>query len=325
MMESKNVIMAAIDFSPCSAAALREARRLAAWLGAGVTAMHVVTPIPPLAPDPIGLGGIPIPHPTEEQLTAGAHRRWAAFAEMCGGSAGIRFVVEPGSPRDQILEAVRRDRPRMLLVGAFGTADASRGIGTTAAACAQRAATQVMVVREGSAGPFRSVVACVDFSDTSRTALEEAIAIASGDGAALHILHVYSDPWQGLGPPRELGRNMPDFAEAYRSAVERRVKDFCEPLSHELGALKPTIHGLQAPGHADGIMSFINAHGCGLAVLGTRGKFNLRDFFWGSTAERVVREARCSVLAVKPRGFVEPASGRSLADSTAATRIATRL
>lgn len=300
-MESRSLILVAVDFSPCSAAAFREAKRLAAWLGASVTALHVVTPIPPMVPDAIGLGSFAIPLPTDDQLIARARRRWTEFAEACGGAGEARFTIEIGSPRDQVMEAVRREQPRMLLVGAFGTSDAHLGIGTTAAACAQRAATQVMVIRDGSAGPFRSVVACVDFGDTSRLALEEAISVAIGDGSALHILHVYQDPWQGLGPTDDIKRNMPDFAEAYEKAIERRLKEFCEPLAHELGAVKPTIHAVQAPGYADGIKAFITAHRCDLAVLGTRGKFNLRDYFWGSTAERVVREALCSVLAVKPR------------------------
>ena len=40
--------------------------------------------------------------------------------------------------------------------------------------------------------------------------------------------------------------------------------------------------------------------GADLIVLGTRGKTNLRDILLGSTAERVLAESRCSVLAVKP-------------------------
>jgi universal stress protein E len=316
-MKPKYQILVAVDFSPCSAAAFREAQRLAAWLGASVTALHVVTPAPTLVPDPVGIGSLAIPLPTDDQLMASARRRWTEFAESCGGAGGARFTIEVGNPRDEILEVVRRERPRMLLVGASGTADAHRGIGTTAAACAQRAATQVMVVRQGAGGPFRSVVACVDFADASRLALEEAIGIATADGSALHILHVYQDPWHWQEPSDEAKRNMPDFAEAYHTALERRVKKFCGPLAHELGALKATIHAVQAPGYADGIKAFISANHCDLAVLGTRGKFNLRDFFWGSTAERVVREALCSVLAVKPRVSADPSRYEPFADTAA--------
>lgn len=313
-MESKNIILVAVDFSPCSAAAFREAKRLGAWLGASVTALHVVTPIPALVPDLMGLGSLAIPVPTADQLIASARQRWSAFAEACGGAEKVRFIIEVGIPRDQILETVRRERPRMLLVGAFGMAESHLGIGTTASACAQRAATQVMVVREGSGGPFRSVVACVDFGETSRLAIEEAIRIAAQDGAALHILHVYTDPWHGLSRSDDIKRHLPDFGVA----VERGVKEFCEPLAHELGALKTTIHAVQAQRHADGIKAFVTAHHCDLAVLGTRGKFNLRDYFWGSTAERVVREAQCSVLAVKPPAPVEHGVHEPSADTGAA-------
>jgi nucleotide-binding universal stress UspA family protein len=40
--------------------------------------------------------------------------------------------------------------------------------------------------------------------------------------------------------------------------------------------------------------------GAELVVMGTRGRTNLRDMLLGSTAERTIAEARCSVLAVRP-------------------------
>jgi nucleotide-binding universal stress UspA family protein len=212
---------------------------------------------------------------------------------------------------------VRQEKPSLLVVGAHSTTDAARAIGTTAAACAQWAVAPVLVVREQQPGPFHAVVACVDFSDTSRLALEQAIAIAAEDGADLNILHVYSDPWRAAAMPDDVRRNMPDFADRYRQAVEAKLRKFCEPLKHELDAIKPVFHGLQSSNQAEGIIAFIERHGCDLAVLGTRGRWNMRDFFWGSTAERVVREAACSVLAVKPPSFAGSEVYQPLADSEA--------
>jgi nucleotide-binding universal stress UspA family protein len=37
-----------------------------------------------------------------------------------------------------------------------------------------------------------------------------------------------------------------------------------------------------------------------LVVVGTIGRTNLREILLGSTAERVVRDSPCSVLAVRP-------------------------
>jgi nucleotide-binding universal stress UspA family protein len=56
------------------------------------------------------------------------------------------------------------------------------------------------------------------------------------------------------------------------------------------------------PGHGRGITEFVQQIGGDLAVLGTRGRTNLRDLLIGSTAERVLRDAACSILAVRPEG-----------------------
>ena len=74
----------------------------------------------------------------------------------------------------------------------------------------QRAQTKVLVVREAASEPFRSVVACIDFTEVSKFALEQAIRIAAQDSAALTILHVYADPWGGWGPPTTVKNNLPE-------------------------------------------------------------------------------------------------------------------
>jgi universal stress protein E len=318
-MISNSSILVAIDFSPCSAAAVLKAQRVAAWKNASLTALHVVG-VPEVFPwGPISPPEMALALPATSELIADARRQWPAFAKRYGLNAGTRFVVQAGNPRDRIHEAVRLEKPSLLVVGAHSTTDAARGIGTTAAACAQWAATPVLVVREQQSGPFRSVAACVDFSDASRSELEQAIAIAAQDSATLNILHVYPDPWHGAAVPDDIKRNMPDFADRYRRSVEARLRSFCEPLEHELGAIKPVFHGLQSPNHAKGIMAFVERHGCDLAVMGTRGKWTMRDFFWGSTAERVVREAACSVLAIKPPSFTGLQTHQPLAESEAVT------
>lgn len=314
-MNADKRVLVAVDFSPCSAAAFRRARRLAAWLDASLVALHVI--VPATAPTAGPIGRLKLVPPSEEDLASRARAKWHEFAQTCGGTDGAILEIEFGNPRDTIMQTVRRTKPEMLVIGAHGSSDAARGIGTTAAACAQWAPTQVLVVREGQAGPFRTVVACVDFTDTSRLALEQAVNIATEDCATLHILHVYGDPWHGIGPTDDIRRNMPDFDDRYRQAIEDRVRKFCEPLSHELNVLKPQYHAVEAERHAEGIMNFMTGHGCDLAVLGTRGKFSMREYFWGSTAERVVRESPCSVLAVKPPGYVEGESYQPFADAQA--------
>ncbi len=59
-------------------------------------------------------------------------------------------------------------------------------------------------------------------------------------------------------------------------------------------------------GQSGGIIEFTRQVAADLVVLGTRGRTKLRDMLLGSTADRVVREAPCSILTVKPEGFEHP-------------------
>ncbi len=43
-----------------------------------------------------------------------------------------------------------------------------------------------------------------------------------------------------------------------------------------------------------------------LIVMGTASLTGIAGFFIGNTAEKVLREVDCSVLTIKPEGFVTP-------------------
>jgi len=303
-MDRLKSILVAVDFSPCSADAFKQAARIAAWdrgAGRSLAALHVIA-LPTYVPTPHPF--IPFDLPMQADFVPEAKQHWARFALDCKAKATVVLDIEIGSPREQILERVRRDKPDLLVLGSHSVLDAQKSIGPTAAALVQRAETTVLLVREGHAGPFKTVVACIDFTDTSRLALEQAVRVAVEDDAMLHILNVYEDPWYGLGPPDAINSTMPDFKARYKRAIEDRLREFCAPLAHEIKAPKAVFHGLESKwrggGYGHAIVAFVKGEGCDLAVLGTRAKWNLRDFFWGTTAERVVREARCSILAIQP-------------------------
>lgn len=324
-------ILVAVDFSLSSAAAYKQALRIAHWSvpAASIHVLHVVEePIAPPIDFPLVPASAGVSFPSIAELESEARRNWTTFLYQCKGPPGTHPHIEVGSPRDRILESVRRERPDLVVVGACG-ASAPRppgsGIGPVAAACAQRAGAcgGVLIVPEECRGPFRSIVACIDFSETSLLVAEAAVEIANRENADLHFLHVYLDPWHGLGPPHRILENMPDFAQQFRHAVEARLRSFCEPAACNASVARIDYKGLEAPTHGEGIIAFARQFGCHLAIVGTRGKWNMRDFFWGSTAERVVRHAPCAVLAIKPPGFIELQVSRAEAEEAALIDYAT--
>lgn len=300
-MDRLKTILVGVDFSLCSSDALRQATRIAEWHRAELHAIHVVD-VPLYRPVPHPL--IPYKLPTQDQMVQDAHRRWAAFAPDCEEKATARFTVTVGSPRGEILRSVEAMKPDLLVLGTNSVLDAKRGIGTTAAACVRRAETKVLLVREDQSRPFTHVAAFVDYSSTSLEALTQAVRVAAQDEATLHFVHIYDDPWHGVPRMDVVNANMPDFDAKMRQAVEQRVREFSRPLAHEMNALKARYHGFQHDerweGYGSGIAGFIATHGVDLAVLGVRTTWNARDFLMGSTAERVCRDADCSILTVRP-------------------------
>jgi universal stress protein E len=140
-------VLVGIDFSPCSADALRQAMRIAAWSRAQVTALHV-EPIPVYASP--GGAFVPFEVPPMDMLLSAARERWGGWPPA-KAAVGARFEAVVGIPRAELMDSARRGQADLLVVGAHGEHDARAGLGATAAACVQRARAKVLVVRRGQA------------------------------------------------------------------------------------------------------------------------------------------------------------------------------
>ena len=57
----------------------------------------------------------------------------------------------------------------------------------------------------------------------------------------------------------------------------------------------------RTPVYRSGVLEFAALVNADVVAVGTRGRSNLRDVVLGSTAEKVLRDSVCAVLAVKPR------------------------
>lgn len=195
-------------------------------------------------------------------------------------------------------------------MGAFGDRRPDVGFGTVATACVRKSVADVLLVRDTQPGPFRTVVAAVDFSETSATVLARAALFAAQDGAELHVLHVFAAPWHQLHYRALTPLVPPHLQMQYRDALERRLAEFARPALDAHAALRVRLAVYDYAGHRSGIVEYAGSVAADLVVLGTRGRTNLRDILLGSTAEKALAESHSSILAVKPEGFAHPlASG----------------
>ncbi len=296
-MNSVSSIVVGIDFTPCSAGALRQAIRIAGWNRAPVRAVHVIDSLVATELEEALAGAR---DNIREGLKQDARRAWEAFARTVVGADRISLDVRIDHRVQGILAAASESAADLLVLGANGMREPAVGMGTAATACIRHAKSRVLLVRDTHDGPFRRVVACVDFSPTSLSALDQAARVATQDGAELHVLHVFEAPWHRLHYRAPTPESDPHFQQQYREGLERRLAAFAGELGREIDYLKPKFVLFDGLGHRPGIVEYTGQVGADLIVMGTRGRANIRDLLLGSTAERTLLESPCSVLTVRP-------------------------
>ncbi|SHE57132.1 Nucleotide-binding universal stress protein, UspA family [Desulfacinum infernum DSM 9756] len=144
---------------------------------------------------------------------------------------------------------------------------------------------------------YRHIAYCTDFSENADQAFVVAKDLAWRYGAVLHIVHVMvtfaTAPIREMYVPLEMDAHFVEKAtEAARSAIlERYVSRLKEKQPYEIHLLSGYP--------ATEIVSFAEKNQMDLLVTGSHGLTGLAHVLFGSTADRVVRKAPCSVLTVR--------------------------
>jgi nucleotide-binding universal stress UspA family protein len=142
---------------------------------------------------------------------------------------------------------------------------------------------------------IRKILYATDFSPYSNQAYFHAVALAENHGASLTVLYVLAP---GFGTPEAPGDA--DDRSYWREQLEQ-----IRPINAGI----PVRHVLLEGDPAAEIVHYAREAGIDLIVMGTHGRTGLERLLMGSVAEKVMREAPCSVLVVKlPRGV--PATER---------------
>jgi len=147
--------------------------------------------------------------------------------------------------------------------------------------------------------PYKRILCPVDFSDFSRHALDEAIAIAhlyDGCVTALHVfpLAIAADPFAGL----------PEFqpfrlTDRHRAHLLRQLSTFAATEGAEQRRTTVALReGVDI--HAE-ILEAADRMTPDLIVMGTHGRSGFQHLMLGSVAEKVLHKARWPVLTVPPK------------------------
>jgi nucleotide-binding universal stress UspA family protein len=98
-----------------------------------------------------------------------------------------------------------------------------------------------------------------------------------------------------------------DAFAAYVEDVRRRTAGDLRQLAQSFGDRLSAVQTIHRRGEPEEVIpEFVVAQGIDLLVMGTVARAGIAGVLIGNTAERVLRKLPCSVLAVKPAGFVSP-------------------
>ncbi len=292
MNKLKNLVTG-VDFSGQSRIALTEAARIAEWNGAKLRLVHVVEAqtVRDLARHER--------RDVEElraELTDGSRsalQEWGADLGLAG-RASERVVF--GHATDEIVKQIKEVNAGLLVAGVRGTANEAAGAGLQATRLVRSAPCNVLLVDDRHVGPFKRIIAGIDFSPTSREVVEQALKIACQDDCEVMFVHIYVAPWKDLHLP--LGFNYSSsFRTEHLTDLELSLREFVGGVD----GVRASFHLHHHQKHGRGISEFAREQGGDLLVLGTRGDFNIRYLLLGSTAEYLLREQPCSVLAIHPQ------------------------
>lgn len=143
----------------------------------------------------------------------------------------------------------------------------------------------------------KHVLAVTDFSEASDEALRQANGYARIADAKLTVLHVVPD-WMRANPlipdgsPRETDNEV--------QMEQRALDDLAARVKEHTGRFGADVDVAVRSGAADvAVVRYAEQTGVDLVVVGATGRTGLARLLLGSTAERVVRHAHCSVLVAR--------------------------
>jgi universal stress protein E len=178
---------------------------------------------------------------------------------------------------------------------AIATGEDSRRVGPIAQAVIEHAHQPVLAVHPGQHNAKIQTLLCpVDTSSVSKRGLVNAIRLAKGFGAKLHVLSILPEvSWLTAAEQSgQLARAQGAFAGQW---VERLTQFLAEVDFEEV----PWTQEIRKGDIDDEICAMAHQRHVDLIVMGTTGLTGAAQILMGSTTRRVLHQLPCSLLTVK--------------------------
>jgi nucleotide-binding universal stress UspA family protein len=249
-----------------------------------------------------------------EQIVEGESQRlerWLEFVRGSGVPADGKVLY--GTPFLQIIREVLRNDHDLVMLTAEGRGGLrEKLLGSTAMHLMRKCPCPVWAVRSAQPERYGRILAAVDPtpSDEKQYAINTKImdlatGLAQRDECELVVVHTWSFPAEDSlrSGYAVASSELEGWTEKARNRHKQRLAELLR--GYPLQDLQSQVFLLKGePGHL--IPKLAAELEVGLIVMGTVSRTGVAGLLIGNTAERILRQVGCSVLTVKPDGFVTP-------------------
>lgn len=271
-------------------------------------------------------GGGSVPPDLQAKVTAAQTQWLETLVEPYRERIEVNTLVLTGTPFLEIIRDVLRNGRDLVIKCPESPDWLGRFLAGDDMHLLRKCPCPLWLVKPETSASYQRILAAVDVDDSyppdelkTRQALntmvmELAGSMAVSEFAELHVVHA----WQAIGessmrdgafmhrPEEEVNA----YVEQVRAHHARRLDELMRDVGSTLGSdameyLKPQLHQLKGWARQE-IPALAKRLRVDCIVMGTVARTGVRGFFIGNTAETILEQIDCSVLAIKPPGYETP-------------------
>ncbi len=237
----------------------------------------------------------------------------------------ITAKVATGIPFLEIIQEVINQGHDLVIKNANQTLWLDRFFSSDDMHLLRKCPCPVWLVNPKAKKSFKRIMAAVDVNDSypndeiktrhslNKDILELSCSLAFSEFSELHIAYA----WEAIGesimkgafqkvPDDQLKSYIDDVKQHNSKLLDNLIKEVFDNLGKEtVDYLKPQTHMIKGWPRKE-IPELASKLEIDLIIMGTVGRTGIPGFVMGNTAETILNQINCSVLAIKPQGFVSP-------------------
>ena len=318
-MKNFNSILCVLDPQHDCNSALQRAVTMAANNQSDLTVLGVM--------DLVTAGiGMPSGGPISKELQSSAIQSYLGkleeFAAPYRGQVSIQLAIRQGTGFIEIIRQVLDKDHDLVIKCTESRSWWNRLLTSDDMNLLRQCPCPVWLVKQNSAKSCRRILAAVDVKDDypsgemeSRHALnlkilELSCSLALSEFAELHVVHV----WHAIGESAMRGgllrtpeKKVNEYVESVRERDRKNLDLLLHEVTQKLGKevmnyTSPKMHIVKGWAREE-IPKLATELSTDTLVMGTVGRIGVPGFIMGNTAETILSQINCSVIAIKPPGF----------------------